>query len=265
MVNLIDTHCHIHSDDYSLEAEKVYQKAFIAGVTKLICVGTDIADSKLAAEWAMSHENCWASVGVHPHEAKHGVEGLEALLKDKNQATKIVAVGEIGLDYHYMHSPKRQQIATFEAQLQLAVKYDMPVIFHMREAPKQDQSATGQAFEDFWSVLNNYPGVRGVVHSFTDTEQNLRKALDRKLYIGINGIVTFPKSENLQKLVQQIPLTKLLLETDAPYLTPAPHRGTVNEPAYVRLVASHVSHLYDLSMEEVAAKTSHNATILFHI
>ncbi len=264
-MSLIDTHCHIHSKDYPLDSEKVYQAAISAGIAKLICVGTDLNDSKLAVKWATMHENNWASVGMHPHEAKHGIEGLEALLKDENLTTKIVAIGEIGLDYHYMHSSREQQITTFETQLQLAVKYDLPAIFHMRDSPKQDKSATGRAFEDFWSVLNNYPGVRGVLHSFTDTEQNLRKALDRKLYIGINGIVTFPKSENLQKLVQQIPLTKLLLETDAPYLTPVPHRGKVNKPAYVRLVASHVSHLYDLSLEEVATKTSHNATILFHV
>jgi TatD DNase family protein len=257
-MQLVDTHCHIHSADYSLDAQKVYQAAITLGVMKLICVGTDVDDSKQAAEWAYTHENSWASVGVHPHEAKNGIEGLENLLQSEKLSVKIVAIGEIGLDYHYMHSPREQQVAAFEAQLQLAVTHDLPVIFHVRES-----------FDDFWAVLKNFQSagqrIKGVVHSFTDAAANLQQALEHGLYIGVNGIVTFPASKDLQSLLGDIPLHKLLLETDAPYLTPAPYRGKVNEPAYVRLVAEYIGQARHISLEELAAQTSRNATILFHI
>lgn len=257
-MNLIDTHCHIHSNDYPLDNEKAYKQAINGGVTKIICVGTDVDDSKLAAEWAYSHKNSWASVGVHPHEAKKGINGLEDMLKNKKLSSKIVALGETGLDYHYMHSPKAAQIAAFEIQLQLAIDYNLPVIFHVREA-----------YDDFWSVLGNFQSadqrIKGVLHSFTDSTANLHEALKRDLFVGVNGIITFPNSKDLQAQLPQIPLHKLLLETDSPYLTPEPHRGTVNEPAYVRLVAEHISSLYNLSLGKIVEQTSHNATSLFHI
>lgn len=250
-MQLIDTHCHIHSKDYPLDAENVYQEAIDGGVTKLICIGTGIADSRLAADWALQHKNSWASVGVHPHEAKHGIVGIEALLKNKERAPKIAAVGEIGLDYHYLHSPKQQQIAVLEAQLQLAIDYHLPVVFHVREA-----------FEDFWPIVANFQSLTGVLHSFTDTEATLKQALAKDFFIGVNGIATFTKDSAIYK---KIPLERLLLETDAPYLTPVPYRGKVNMPAYVRLVGECMGNLHSISLDDIARYTSHNATQLFHI
>lgn len=250
-MQLIDTHCHIHSSDYPLDAEAAYQEAIGVGVTKLMCVGTDVDDSKLAAQWATLHETSWASVGVHPHEAKRGINGIETLIKNKELAPKIVAIGEIGLDYHYMHSQKEQQIIAFEAQLQLALEYNLPVIFHVREA-----------FADFWPIVSNFHTIRGVVHSFTDTEATLNRALAAGFFIGVNGIATFSKDKSVYK---KIPLNRLLLETDAPYLTPAPYRGKVNKPAYVRLVGECMGNLHSISLDDIARYTSHNATQLFHI
>lgn len=249
-----DTHCHIHSHDYPLDAEQAYSTAVASDVNKMICVGTDVRDSTLAAEWAQTHENAWASCGVHPHEAKGGIKGMEQLLKNAVLAQKIVAIGEIGLDYHYMHSSKNEQIAVLEAQLQLALDYNMPVIFHVREA-----------YEDFWATFSHFQGVKGVLHSFSDTADSLEKALAKELYIGINGIATFTKDEKQSALFTSVPLERLLLETDAPYLTPVPHRGKVNEPAYVRLVAERLSGLQSVPVETIARRSSHNATILFHI
>jgi len=249
-VQLVDTHCHIHSVDYKKDAEIAYRDALNEGVNKLICVGTDVADSRLAAKFAKNHEHVWASVGVHPHEAKEGVKGLKELLHEE----KVVAIGEIGLDYFYSHSPKKTQIQLLEEQLQLASDYKKPVIFHVREA-----------FEDFWPVFNRFPGVKGALHSYTDSMLHLEKALERGLYVGVNGIVTFTKDLKQRELLSQIPLDRLLLETDAPYLTPPPHRGKVNEPAYVRLVAEYVCQLRSISLEELATHTTHNATYLFQI
>ena len=252
-MQLIDTHCHIHSDDYKLDANEVYRRAIIGGVTKIICVGTNVSDSKLAAEWAMMHKNSWASIGVHPHEAKHGTAGLEDILKDESWAPKVVAIGEIGLDYFYEHSDRQTQMKVFEAQLQIANDANLPVIFHVREA-----------FDDFWSIIDKFPNIRGVLHSFTDTQANADKALQRGLYIGINGIATFTKDKNQQNMYKNLPLEKVLLETDAPYLTPVPHRGKLNEPVFVREVARYLSTVRSTSVDELALLTTHNATNLFH-
>ena len=253
-MQLIDTHCHIHSSNYPLDAEQVYRNMLEAGVAKLICVGEDVEDSKLAAAWALSHSNTWASVGVHPHEAKKGIMGIENLLKDKKFSSKIVAIGEIGLDYHYLHSSRVEQVAALEAQLQLAQEYNLPVIFHVREA-----------YDDFWPVLAGFHGITGVLHSFTDSEVTLERALAQGLYIGVNGIATFTKDKSQTIMYKRVPLSHLLLETDSPYLTPAPWRGKVNEPAYVKVVAEYLSQLFQISLEDLAQHTSQNATTLFPI
>lgn len=249
-MKLVDTHCHIHSADYQKNAEEVYATALEADIFKMICVGTDVNDSERAVAFASSHDHAWASVGVHPHEAKDGVEGIESLITQN----KVVAVGEIGLDYFYTHSPRDIQIKALERQLQWAQDADKPVIFHVREA-----------YDDFWPALAQFPKVRGVLHSFTDSQKNLEKALGKGLYIGVNGIATFTKDQGQREMLRTIPLESLLLETDAPYLTPAPHRGKVNEPAFVELVAAYMCQMRSISLEELATYTTRNATHLFHI
>lgn len=255
-MTLTDTHCHIHEASYP-EAEQALVRAIDHGVTRFICVGTDENTSGEATIFASKHENVWASVGLHPHDAKSGlaaVEKLEGMIQsDKNAYVgKIVAIGECGLDYFYTHSPKDAQVAMLEAQLELASRFNLPVIFHVREA-----------FEDFWPIFDSFPGLRGVLHSFTDSRENLEKGLSRGLYIGVNGISTFSRDEKQREMYAAIPADRLLLETDAPFLTPIPHRGMVNEPAFITHIAHHIANLQSINLEELSRATERNATTLF--
>ena len=246
---LIDTHCHIHESDYPLQVDDVLKRAKAVGVEKMICVGTSEKSSAQAIEFASRYENIFAAIGVHPHDTKDGYDDIAMLAKQD-----VVAIGEIGLDYFYKHSSRETQIAALESQIQTALDNNKTIIFHVREA-----------FDDFWPIFDNFHGIRGVLHSFTDVQQNAEKAFERGLYIGVNGISTFTKDEKQQKLYASIPLDKMLLETDAPFLTPTPYRGTINEPAYVSEVAKHHALIRGIAVEEVAATTTANATALFEI
>ncbi len=250
-MQLVDTHCHIHEKSYPLNPDEVLARAAAAGVTRVICVGTDSQSSIDAVEFAKTRENLYAIVGVHPHEAKFGVGVVPDLLAENPE---IVGVGEIGLDYFYNHSPRQQQIEILNQQIELALKYDKPISFHVRDS-----------FDDFWPIFDNFRGVRGVVHSYTDSMENLEKALARNLYIGVNGIATFCKVREQCEMYKQIPLSNLLLETDAPFLTPIPNRGKVNEPASVRVIAEFLSELYQTDLMTFAQTTSSNAEKLFSI
>ena len=246
---LIDTHCHIHESDFPLPIEDVLANAREADVRKLICVGTNEQSTREAIAFAESHENVWASIGVHPHDTKDGYDEIAAIA---GTSDKIIAVGEVGLDYFYTHSPKEMQIQALEHHIEIALRHDLPIIFHVREA-----------FDDFWPVFDAHPGIRGELHSFTDSKENLDKALERGLYIGVNGISTFTKDEAQKETFDSIPLDRLLLETDAPFLTPAPFRGKVNEPAFVRNIAEYHANRRRISVDEIASATTANAEKLF--
>ena len=249
---LIDTHCHIHDTEFydADKAEQAYTRALEAGVTKMICVGTTEQSSADAIAFASKHEGAYAAIGVHPHDTKDGYGKITELTDQK----KVVAVGEIGLDYFYGHSPREVQIMALESQIQTAVDHDLPIIFHVREA-----------FDDFWPILDNFHGIKGELHSFTDTQANLDKGFERGLYVGVNGISTFTKDPAQQAMYAAIPLEKMLLETDAPFLTPKPYRGTINEPAYVSEVARHHASLRGIAPEQVAQATTANAIALFDL
>lgn len=246
---LIDTHCHIHESDYPLPLADVLQRAHENGVDKMICVGTSEASSVDAVRMAQGYNHIFASVGVHPHDTKDGYGQIAELAKQG-----AIAVGEIGLDYYYNHSPREVQIAALEAQIQIALDNNLPIIFHVREA-----------FDDFWPLFDNFHGVRGVLHSFTDSQENLDQAFARGLYVGINGISTFTKDPVQQKMYAAIPLEKMLLETDAPFLTPTPYRGTINEPAFVSDIAVFHAMVRGIQPIEVATATTANASTLFHL
>jgi TatD DNase family protein len=247
---LIDTHCHIH-EPYELPLDEVLQRAVDADVQEYICIGTSEESSKSAVEYAAVHPEAYAAIGVHPHDTKDGYGAIAALA---GSSDKIVAVGEVGLDYFYSHSPREVQLVALEYQIQLALKHDLPIIFHVREA-----------FDDFWPIFDKFPGIRGELHSFTDSADNLKIALEKGLYIGVNGISTFTKDEAQMAMFDSIPLDRLLLETDAPFLTPKPFRGKVNEPAYVKLVAQYHADRRGLRLEEIADATTANARTLFRI
>lgn len=257
MVHFTDTHCHIHSHDYPLDSDDARGRAAQRGVSRLICVGTDEHDSEAAVDFVQKREDCWASIGIHPHDAHHGIAGLKKL-ESLVHKPKVVAIGECGLDFFYNNSPKDQQIEMLHGQIELALQHDLPMIFHVREA-----------FDDFWPIFDQYQSsgrkIRGVLHSFTDTKENLEKALERNLYVGVNGISTFTKVDLQKEMYYSIPLSSLLLETDAPFLTPLPLRGKVNEPAFVTHVAEKHADLHQITLEELSAATSENATTLFKL
>lgn len=251
MTRLVDTHCHIHDEEFFTPelAEKAYAKARHDDIDMLV-VGTSQSDSEAAVRFAQSHERVWPIVGVHPHEAKDGVEGIGGILS--RNAKEVVAIGEIGLDYFYSHSPRDVQLAALEQQLQWARDYNLPVSFHVREA-----------FEDFWPVFDNFSGIRGVLHSFTDTIDNLDQGLARGLYVAVNGISTFTKDERQKTMFMAIPLDRLVLETDAPFLTPSPFRGKMNEPGMVSEVAKYHAKARGVEYSKLARQTTANAERLF--
>lgn len=276
-----DTHCHIHEITASIGDNSVHSKWQKAGITDvdqvitrareaqvqyLVCVGTTLADSKLAVDLVQMRDDMWASIGIHPHEAKdhddrQQLEKFAALA----QRNKVVAVGECGLDYYYEHSPKAQQRKILEFQLYLAQKHDLPLIFHVRDAHQASSSADTSVWDDFFAIVDNFKGVRGVVHSFTANKTVLDKCLNRGLYIGLNGIMTFTKDDQQLQAAKAVPLDRLLLETDAPFLTPAPDRGTICEPKHTQVIAEFLSALKSESLEKLASQTTQNAQELFKL
>jgi TatD DNase family protein len=271
-MQLTDTHCHIHEawrsvngDDATAklwakaghpDADDIIAQAYRDGVTKMICVGTTLPDSKMGIAFVAKRDHVWASIGIHPHEAKDCANYPEQLREFAGLATqpKVVAVGECGLDYFYTHSPKEDQIKMLRFQIELALEHDLPMIFHVREA-----------FDDFWPVFDSYRGIRGVVHSFTATQKELGRIIERGLYVGLNGIMTFTKHVKQLDAARAVPLESLLLETDAPFLTPSPLRGNICEPKHVRVTAQFLSELRNEPLEALAAATTKNAQDLFRL
>ena len=258
---LIDSHCHLHDTEFFADnREEFYRHSITAGIG-MICVGTDERSSQQAVEFAANHDCVWSAVGVHPHDSKAGWSEIERLLKNRTENSPIVAIGEIGLDYYYNHSPREVQIQALEAQLQLAVDYDLPVSFHIRDGAPDQPSV----WDDFWPIFDNFHGLRGVLHSFTDTSVNLEKGFSRNLYVGLNGISTFTKVQAQQELFAAIPLDRLLVETDAPFLTPKPFRGKINKPEYVELVAKYWAEKRNIDFNVLSEATVRNTKQLFGI
>lgn len=280
MIELVDTHAHLQFKDYGADLNKVLGSAASAGVNKIIVPSTDVETSVKGVELAKTHANVWAAVGVHPHEAKNftkvqlrslrnmldqdkpeqgNEKNIKSLIATKSQnpesrklLRKIVAIGETGLDYHYENSPRASQKQMLEAHLQLASDYDLPVIFHVRDA-----------HQDFWPIFDNFSGVKGVLHSFSATKKELDEALKRGLYVGLNGIMTFTKNQEQLEAARSVPKDRLILETDAPFLTPVPFRGKLCKPEHVRLTAEFLAALRDEQLEDLAKFTSFNASQLF--
>ena len=248
---LVDTHCHIHEASYQIPSGEAFEHSHDAEVLQCICVGTSEESSREAIAFAQNHEGAFVAIGVHPHDTKDGYNAIAELAAAHSE---IIAIGEIGLDYYYTHSPREVQIEALKAQIDVALKHNLPIIFHVRDA-----------FDDFWPIFDSYKGIRGVLHSYTDSKENLEKAIARGLYIGVNGISTFTKDDAQKEMFDAIPLENLLFETDAPFLTPTPYRGKVNEPAYVKTIAEHHATRRGISLEKIADATTHNARALFNL
>ena len=240
MIEWFDNHCHLPENpkEEILRARKELVVGFVN-------VGTDLETSRMAKEKAKIFPDVWSTAGVHPHEARKGIEGIKDLLKDSN----VVAVGEAGLDYHYDHSPREDQNRVFAEHIEMAHTSNLPLVIHTREA-----------WEETFKILDS-EGVpeSTVFHCFTGGKDEAKECLKRGAYLSFSGIITFKKSELLREAASECPLDRAMIETDSPYLTPVPFRGKKNEPANVVLVGKELANLQDKPLEEIASATTQNA------
>jgi TatD DNase family protein len=255
---LIDSHAHIQGKEYAGEAADVIARARAAGVEKIIAVGGagDMSSNTEAVALADSFPNIYATVGMHPHDAKDvGPDELRAL-RELTSHPKVIAVGETGLDYYYNHSPHEVQRRVFIQFIRMARETGLAIVVHERDAA-----------QEVAELLRSEGGreLAGVIHCFTGNYEAACAYLDLGLYLSFTGIITFKNAEPLRQVVQQVPLERMFVETDSPYLTPVPHRGKRNEPAYVRLVAETVATVKGISLEDVARVTTENVQNLFKI
>jgi TatD DNase family protein len=254
LMTIIDTHAHLDFLDFDSDREEVLARAQKAGVKKIVNVGCTLGRSHSSVALAEKHENIFATVGVHPHDAVTVTPEALSKLKKLAQSEKVRAVGEIGLDYFKMRNSREEQGIALESQLQLAQDLNLPVVIHTREAD-----------EDILAILKKYPAVRGVVHCFAGSIPFAEKILALGFLISFTGIITFPKAEALREVVRFVPSEKIMLETDCPYLAPHSHRGKRNEPVHVVHVARKVAEIKGADLEEVAEQTTRNAEEFFKI
>jgi TatD DNase family protein len=258
-MTFVDSHCHIDGPEFDADREEAIARANDAGVTTMLNVGTGDPHSGVferAVELAEKHDGIYAAVGVHPHDAKLFDDAAEArLINLVKQSKRVIAWGEVGLDYHYDHSPREVQRSIFSRQLGIARQLNLPVIIHSREA---DDDTINIIRED----LGGYDRA-GVLHCFGGSLQMARAAIDLGFYISFAGNLTFKKADDLRAIARQLPLDRLLVETDCPYLTPVPFRGKRNEPARVVETARCLAELHEQSLSETAEITSDNFRTLF--
>lgn len=261
---LSDTHCHLNLNIFQDELADFLDRASAAGVDRILVPGIDLETSRVAVSLAESHANLFAAVGVHPGDASTWQEDTLAILRELARRPKVVAIGEIGLDYYRDRSPRPLQREVFQAQLALAAELDLPVVIHNRDS-----------FDDLWNDLSAWqehcasaglPRAQkpGVLHSFDGDLAVAQMAINKGFYLGISGPVTFKNAQARQEVVSALPLDRLLIETDAPYLTPHPYRGRwPNEPAYVEYVATKIAELHQQPVEAITLQTWENAAQLF--
>jgi TatD DNase family protein len=254
---MIDTHAHVHDHKYDEDRVSMLERARAAGVNRILTIGCDLNDSARALRIAEQFQ-LFASVGIHPHEAKDAPQDIAAAFDDLRAASsaRVVAVGETGLDYHYNHSPAADQRRVMVAQLQYARQTGLPVVFHQREG-----------ISDFLAILRSEwdrATMKGVVHCFTDGPDEAQTYVEEfGLRLGIGGVVTFKTAEGLREAVRAVGLAPLILETDCPYLAPVPYRGQRNEPAFIERVAAKVAELLDLAQADLIRATDKTAIDLF--
>lgn len=252
---LADSHAHIDDERFDADRDEVVARALAAGVSLIVNIGADMASSARSVALAEKYPGIYAAVGMHPHDSQDMKENDYRQLEQWANHPKVVAIGEIGLDYHYDLSPRSVQKEVFLRQLDLARKTGKPFIIHEREA-----------HADMLDIIRYAArGLNGVFHCFSGSVETAREYLKMGFYISVAGPVTFPKSVKTKEVAKAVPLDRLLVETDSPYLTPQPFRGKRNEPAYVRLVAEEIANLRDISLAELAEATTANVRRLFNI
>lgn len=256
---MIDTHAHLNDDKLFLKRDEIIKNAMQVGVTQIFCVGYDLNSSITATNIANEYVQVYSVIATHPHDAKSYSDEVEKEYETlARQNKKIVAIGEIGLDYHYDFSPREIQKEVFEKQIKLADRLALPIVIHTREA-----------WEDTFKILNenkNLINHGGIMHCFEGDVQQAKKAIDMGFCIGFGGSVTFKKNEYLFDILKQIPLSRIVLETDCPYLTPVPFRGKeINEPKYIPIIAQKIADVLGLTMEEIDKITTENAKRVYKI
>jgi TatD DNase family protein len=253
---LIDTHAHLDDARFDGDRDAMIARAREAGVEHFVTIGCDLTTSRAAVELADRYPFIYATVGVHPHEAKQIGDSWYDDLRRLAEHKKVVAYGEIGLDYHYNHSPPKLQRERFREQITLARDLRLPIVVHTREAQ-----------EDTIAILKeeNAADVGGVFHCFSGDAQLAKNALDLGFLLSFSGVITFQNATMLRDIVKTVPMDRILVETDSPYLTPAPHRGKRNEPAHVRLVSEKIAAIQGMTADQIAELTSQNARRVFKI
>ncbi len=251
---LIDSHAHINFDDFKEEVPEVLRRAREAGVGVIINIGTGVEQSRKVVAQAEAEKNIFAAIGIHPHDVANIKDGDLESLRDLAESEKVVAIGEIGLDYYYEHSPKDVQQTRLRDLIRLAHDVKLPLVIHCRDA-----------FEDCFRILDEEEGWKrgGVFHCYTGDLETARKIIKKGWYVSFSGIITFKKSEALRQVVRNLPRDRYLIETDCPFLAPEPFRGKRNEPAYVRHVAEKIAEIKGLHMEDVERIAARNTKELF--
>ena len=251
----VDSHCHLDYPEFSEDFQGMLERASLAGISHMMTICTHVGNFAPVLKISQDHAHIFSTVGTHPHNVEKepdiSVDQLVALASDEN----VVGFGETGLDYFYEHSPRELQKRQFRIHIEAARKLDLPVIIHTRDAE-----------EDTLAILEDEMAkgtFRALIHCFSASKEFAEKVLDLGLYISISGIVTFKKADDLRDAVKDIPLNRLLVETDAPYLAPIPHRGKSNEPAFTALTAQKLAEIKGLSLEEVGRQTTENYFTLF--
>lgn len=251
---LVDTHVHLNDKQFQNNVDEVIQRAVQAGVEVMIVVGYDPITNQRAIELAEAYPFCYATVGFHPTHAVHVTEEDFTLLREQLQHKKVVGIGECGLDYYWDKEHIERQKEVFTKQIELSLELDLPLVIHMRDAT-----------EATYMVLHEYQGLRGIMHAYSGSAEMVPQFVSLGLHISLGGPVTFKNGHKPKEVAKVVPLDALLIETDAPYLSPHPYRGKVNEPSRVTLVAEEIARIREISYEEIAQQTTQNARKLFRI
>jgi TatD DNase family protein len=261
----IDSHCHLDGPRFDGDRDRVLARAREAGLTNILAVGTGDGPGTLdcAVKIAEQHDFIYATVGIHPHDAQLAKDSDFAELEQLARRAKVIAWGEIGLDYYYDHSPRDIQKTVFIQQMELARAAKLPIVIHCRPSENSDN-----AWEDCLALIEQHwkpSGLGGVLHCFTSTWAHAKQALDLGFMISFAGNVTFPKAQQIRDSALQVPLDRMFIETDSPFLAPIPFRGKRNEPAFVKEVARQIGELRSLSTDEIGAQTGQNFCRFFHL
>lgn len=262
MTLMIDSHCHLNFERYEEDRDAIIEGAAAVGVTRIIIPAIDLESGRQALALAQANEGIYASAGVHPNSTLAFNDAMLQGVAEQARQPKIVAIGEIGLDYHWDNSPKKTQKAAFEAQLALAANCELPVIIHNREASEDVLPILEEWVKGLPPALQERPGV---LHSFSASQEVAERALAAGFYLGFTGPITFKKAEELRRVAAAIPLNRILVETDGPFLTPEPYRGKRNKPEYIPYIVDRLAALHGISQAEMAQATTENTVRLFQL